>query len=144
MKVQFWVTLTGSEWSARSSKFREYAHNVGLLTSSECPSFYLELDAAVFPSLLEASSSMPLEALQMRVPLFASDRAFVRSVVGNAARYFDPESPESAAEVIAATFSSPGQLEGMRRRGDAVISGWPTARDRALRYLEVIEESMEG
>ncbi len=72
--VRFAVTLTEPEWMAQSDEFREACVNVGVLRTAQLPGFYSAVDGVVFPSLLEAFSATPLEALKMGVPLYASDR----------------------------------------------------------------------
>ena len=135
--VDFLVTLTEAEWQARSPEFRSAVTNVGPLDLAQCPSFYAGLDAAIFPSLLECFSVMPLEAMAMGLRVFASDRPFVRDICGPFARYFDPHAPEEAAACIAeglATPPSEEEREMIRAQGFAGMS----PRERAESYLEII------
>ncbi|OWJ77749.1 glycosyltransferase family 4 protein [Haematobacter genomosp. 1] len=137
MAVEFLVTLTEAEWQARSPEFRSAVTNVGPLDLAQCPSFYAGLDAAIFPSLLECFSVMPLEAMAMGLRVFASDRPFVRDICGPFARYFDPHAPEAAAACIAeglATPPSDEEREMIRAQGFAGMS--PT--ERAKSYLEIV------
>ncbi|HZK19793.1 MAG TPA: glycosyltransferase [Treponemataceae bacterium] len=106
LDVHFYVTLTDEEMASKSSLFNQYVTSVGLLSPEECPSFYEQLDAVVFPSFLECFSASPLEAMVMSKPLFASDRNFVRDVCSEHAIYFDPTNPEDIAAKIADYFSS--------------------------------------
>ena len=135
--ADFLVTLTEAEWQARSPEFRSAVTNVGPLDLAQCPSFYAGLDAAIFPSLLECFSVMPLEAMAMGLRVFASDRPFVRDICGPFARYFDPHAPEAAAACIAdglATPPSEEEREMIRAQGFAGMS----PRERAESYLEII------
>ncbi|OWJ84049.1 group 1 glycosyl transferase [Haematobacter missouriensis] len=135
--VDFLVTLTEAEWQARSPEFRSAVTNVGPLDLAQCPSFYAGLDAAIFPSLLECFSVMPLEAMAMGLRVFASDRPFVRDICGPFAHYFDPHAPEAAAACIAeglATPPSEEEREMIRAQGFAGMS----PRERAESYLEII------
>ena len=138
IRAEIFLTLTPAEWQARPAEFRAAMANVGPLTLSQCPSFYRGLDAALFPSLLECFSVMPLEAMAMGRPLFASDRPFVRDICGELAHYFDPRSPESIADCLARRLKAgpPGPAEeaALRRQGFA----GPGPRERALRYLEIV------
>ena len=101
IEADFYVTLTAKEFANKSDFFRENIKNVGELSVTECPDFYRQMDAIIFPSFLECFSATPLEAMFMGKPLFASDRGFVRDVCGDYAYYFDPESPDDIANVIA-------------------------------------------
>jgi len=105
VESEFFVTFSESEWAESPHGFRTVINNVGPLKVSQCPSFYQQLDAVIFPSLLECFSATPLEAMAMHRPLFASDRQFNRDVCGEHAMYFDPLDPLSAARTIANHFS---------------------------------------
>src|SRR5690606_1179077 len=107
LHARFYVTFSEAEWRACSPEFRRACINVGPLSVAQCPSFYRQMDAVVFPSLLECFSATPLEAMAMEKPLFASDRPFNRDICGTHAHYFDPMMPDTAADCIARVFSRP-------------------------------------
>lgn len=134
--VDFYVTLTDSEWRAREAEFRDNTNNIGTLTIAQCPSFYQKMDGVVFPSLLECFSATPLEALYMGLPVFASDREFVRDVCGEAVIYFDPIDPNSIAAAISAYFLVP-EPERLRFKIDAK---YLDASLRAAHYVEILRE----
>jgi glycosyltransferase involved in cell wall biosynthesis len=124
--VHFFVTFSDEEWALCSPEFRDAASNVGVLTVSQCPSFYHAMDGVIFPSLLECFSATPLEAMAMRRPLFASDRAFNRDVCGKYALYFDPLDAVSAAEVIA----------NYIKNSENVVARIEEARDHAFSFSD--------
>jgi glycosyltransferase involved in cell wall biosynthesis len=134
VEADFYVTLTPEEWRARSDEFRAHVVNVGALSVAQCPSFYCELDGVVFPSLLECSSVTPLEALCVGVPLFASDRDFVRDVCGGAAIYFEPTDPRNIAAAIAGFFSNQARAHPC----PAVAPEYTDPAGRARRYVEIL------
>lgn len=141
--VDFYVTLTSSEWAARSDEFRSLITNVGVLAVAECPSFYQQMDAVIFPSLLECFSATPLEAMVMKKPLFASDRGFVRDVCGDFAWYFDPVDPLSIANQIMTYIDDFSGRDGdrlMRARRHA--EDFSSARRRAEDYLSIIRDAL--
>lgn len=138
IRVRFLVTLTKAEWKSTSEAFRSASVNVGPVNVSEIAALHAAADGVFFPSLLEASSATPLEALALGSPLFASDRDFVRAAAADAAHYFDPLDPDSAAEVLAAGFSDRTALEQARQIGHRVVTSLPTARERAERYLGLL------
>lgn len=140
LEVEMLVTFTDDEWSCCSNEFRALVTNVGPLGVTQCPNFYQSLDAVVFPSLLECFSAAPLEAMVMKLPLFASDRPFVRDVCGEFADYFDPLSPEDIARTIALKIDRPRdevRLELARRHA----LDFSNASDRARKYLELLREA---
>lgn len=142
LRVSIYVTFNSSEWSACDEEFRRKIINVGSLFLAQCPSFYQQIDAVIFPSLLECFSATPLEAMAMEKPLFASDRPFNRDVCGPHAYYFDPLSPISAAESIAQVFLRGScSLESLRLAREHSI-GFSSPQDRANRYLDLLTSAV--
>lgn len=143
-RYQFYVTLNESEWAERTEDFRAVVVNVGPISVAQCPSFYQAMDAVFFPSLLECFSVMPLEAMVMRRPLFASDRGFVRDCCGCHAVYFDPLDADAAARGIDRWFSYTG--DGVRstrlERAYQHVIGLPQSRERAIAYIEILEKQL--
>lgn len=138
LRVRFLVTFTEQEWGECSPEFRSVCVNVGPLLVAQCPSFYMALDAVIFPSLLECFSATPLEAMVMQKPLFVSDRPFNRDVCGSHAIYFDPLCPYSAAQVIANSFSGttyePERLVAAREHAISFSS----PKERAEKYIKLL------
>lgn len=141
--VDFYVTFNDEEWDVKSADFKESIINVGALNVTQCPSFYQKMDAVIFPSLLECFSATPLEAMVMRKPLFASDRRFVRDVCGDHVMYFDPLSPESAAEVIAYYLNNQsGNDQVFLDRAYNHVINFSTAKKRALDYVGIMKKAL--
>jgi glycosyltransferase involved in cell wall biosynthesis len=136
--ARFLVTLEEGEWNQQTEAFRRAAVNAGHIPLCRVPRLYEACDAAVFPSLLEAFSAMPLEAMRMGLPVFASDRVFVRSVCRDGAAYFDPTDAASAAHAIAHALCDPAELGRMQRAGAELLAQLPNANTRARAYADVI------
>lgn len=141
MQVDFFVTFDAVEWADKPTVFRDAINNVGTLTVAQCPTFYKQMDAIIFPSLLECFSATPLEAMAMKKPLFASDRGFVRDICGDFALYFDPVKPESAADAIAKYVSNQfckdhDRLHAARNH----VVNFSNAKQRARDYLQIIRK----
>lgn len=143
IKARIYVTFTDEEWAACDDVFRAAVTNVGPLFVSQCPTFYSHMDAVIFPSLLECFSATPLEAMAMKKPLFASDRPFNRNVCHEHAHYFDPLSPESAADAIARVFKqgdpSPEALEAAREHA----LNFSNPKERAEKYLAILMQCLQ-
>lgn len=139
LTVNFYVTFAESEWLGKSNDFRCNVINVGSLSVAQCPSFYLQMDAIVFPSFLECFSATPLEAMVMKRPLFASDRGFVRDVCGEYAKYFDPNDESGAASLVYDSIVN-GWLADAQRldRAHKHVVEFSSARGRAEMYLDII------
>lgn len=145
LDVDFYVTLNTTEWNAKSDLFRKSINNVGVLDVAQCPSFYKQMDAVIFPSYLECFSATPLEAIAMEKPLFASDRGFVRDVCGEFAWYFDPEDPHAAADLIANYINNQADRDGAKLAAarEHVIQ-FSNARQRAVDYLRIMQDAAIG
>lgn len=139
--VDFYVTFNKEEWLNKSSYFQENIINVGPLKVNECPYFYEEMDAIIFPSLLECFSATPLEAMIMKKPLFASDRAFIKDVCLDFAFYFEPTDPESAAAVINVFIENKNiiELDIKLTAAQNHAKNFSSARQRAVKYTQIIE-----
>lgn len=143
IKACFYVTFTKEEWDDCSAEFRGICINLGPVAVTQCPAFYQSLDAVVFPSLLECFSATPLEAMVMEKPLFASDRPFNRDICGDHAFYFDPLSPESAANAIAQVFLNGGpNKEALRAAREHAIN-FSNPRERAQKYHALLSQCTE-
>lgn len=137
----FYVTFTSQEWLQCSKSFRQSCCNLGPMKISQCPSFYQNMDAIVFPSLLECFSATPLEALVMEKPLFASDRQFNRDICGDHAHYFDPLSPESAARAIAKVFLGGGPKKEDLLAAKQHAINFSSPKVRAEQYLALLMQA---
>jgi glycosyltransferase involved in cell wall biosynthesis len=142
VRATFVLTLTDAEWEGLPADVREFSITVGPLRVGQLPALYRAVDAAIFPSLLESQSVTPLEALATGCPLAASDRPFVRSAVGEAAWYFDPHDPVSAAGAVQGLLTDSPERERRRRLGLDLMASWPTASDRAAAYLDLVSEEL--
>lgn len=137
--LRFVVTLTDQEWAARSESFRRCCINVGALPVRSIGPLLRGVDGVCFPSLLESFSATPIEAMALGVPLFASDRDFVRGICGDGATYFDPINAEAAAHSVVDALESG---EAKQRAEDAIetVAALPTATSRAIEYATLLQE----
>lgn len=144
LKAHFYTTFNDVEWATKDVFFKKHVSTVGSLSPDQCPSFYEQIDAVVFPSLLECFSATPLEAMVMSKPLFASDRDFVRDVCGDHAIYFDPLDADDIALNIANYFKADKErAEQLQQARDHAL-GFSSAKGRAEQYLEIIQQHLKG
>ncbi|UTV26970.1 glycosyltransferase [Photobacterium atrarenae] len=136
--VDFLFTLTQAEMNHYSFEKISNFYTVGALKVDECVDFYSKIDGLVFPSLLECYSASPVEAMALKVPVFASDLDFVKNVCCDHAFYFDPLDPENIAKTIAEGLSDIAQLESNVKRAYAHVKSLPTSLDRAKRYVDFL------
>lgn len=143
LDFDFYVTFTDLEWENKSDFFKMNVVNVGALNVDECLDYYRELDAVIFPSLLECFSATPLEAMAAGKPLFASDRDFVKSVCNEHAYYFDPCSADNAARLIFNYFKNhyarQEELERLKQAREYSLS-FSSARERCSTYISILNK----
>lgn len=144
LKVHFYTTFNDAEWAKKNDVFKKYVSTVGSLTPDQCPSFYEQIDGVVFPSLLECFSASPLETLVMKKPLFASDRGFVKDVCGEYGNYFDPLDANDIASKIAKYYQSNSDDSEQLNNACNHALEFSSAKGRAKRYLQIIQQQLEG
>src|SRR5207244_1392760 len=83
--------------------------SLGRVPHDELASLYRRAAAVVFPSLYEGFGQPPLEAMACGCPVACSDAASLPEIVGDAARLFDPLSPESIAAAVRDVLAAPGE-----------------------------------
>lgn len=146
INAEFFVTLSADAYQATSTEFRSSVHNVGQLLMDQCPSFTSQLDAVVFPTLLECYSATPIEALAVRTPVFTSDLPFMRQILHEHARYFDPLDAASIAASIHSYFALPESQRAQAQEAgfEFVASSTYTAEQRARSIMSIVEDVATG
>lgn len=138
----FQLTLTETEWSALDDNTRAHSHNHGPLTVRELAGFYAGADAVIFPSLIESFSITPLEAAAAGRPLLASRREFVSGLIGDDAMYFEPTSVSSVTDAVEKLRLEWPELAAKAASARRTALNWPTARDRALSYVAIVDRAL--
>lgn len=136
MSVKFYLTLAPNEWKNHSLHFGKHGVSVGEINEEACPSFYHQMDAIIFPSLIESFSAVPLEAMYMNKAIFASDRNFVREICGENAIYFDPKNPYEISKKIYDYFKKPKNNISTRK----YAMEFPSSMMRTKEYLGIINK----
>ena len=111
----------------------------GYVSDGELRALYQRAQCLVHPSFYEGFGLPPLEAMSCGCPVVASRAASLPEVLGDAALYCDPRSPEDIARRIAELSADPGLRDELRRRGAARAAGFRW-RDCAGGLLAAIEE----
>lgn len=142
LDVRFALTLTDAEWDQLDAETRNASINVGPLKVTQVPALYAASAGVVFPSLNECFSVTPLEAMRAGRTLVASDRPFAREVADDAAWYVEPTDPASLAAGLVAALSDDAESARRVEVGRQVAAGWPSARDRATAYLDLIDDEL--
>ncbi|MGO2331405.1 MAG: glycosyltransferase [Pseudoalteromonas nigrifaciens] len=137
-ECNFIFTFTDDEMRTCGFSELDNFFSVGSIKVEQCPSFYQLLDGLVFPSLLECFSASPIEAMKMNTTVLSSNYPFVTEVCQDAAFYFDALDANSIADSIISAFSNKELLEKKRALGLELVRNLPSAKDRALAYLKII------
>lgn len=136
--IRFALTLKPEDYQrVIPSQYREWVYNVGPVPVKECPALYQECDVMFLPTLLECFSASYPEAMAMNRPILTSDLGFAHSICGDAAMYFDPVNPCDIARKIVVLKNDASLRQSLVEKGRGRITAFPTARERAERYLEL-------
>lgn len=89
----------------------------GYVADSELPYLYSGAECFVFPSLYEGFGLPPVEAMACGTPVVSSNTSCMPEVLGDAARYFDPQNIEDMAKVMAEVGRSYSLKRDLKARG---------------------------
>jgi glycosyltransferase involved in cell wall biosynthesis len=133
----------------------EYARRLRALASTEAPGsvrFVSGLSqeqalatmrrsrALVFPSRVENTSRVPVEAMAVGTPVVAADVPNNRASCGDAALYWPPGDHEALSRLMIRLLDDDGLADGLRRRGEERLAGrdWLTATRTILETLQLL------
>jgi len=145
-RFQFVITVPASETDGLRrveaaidrNSVRPMFKNEGRVSIEALPALYATCDICIVPSLLETFSASYPEAMAAGRPIATSDLDFARSVCGDAALYFHPENPDSAAEAICELLSSRKLWNLCIKRGRKRLKAFPRASERYQHYVDSI------
>lgn len=127
------------ESKARALGVGNYIRNIGPIRVSDGPEVYEACHIVFLPSLLETFSANYPEAMAMKRPIVTTDLAFARDVCEDAALYYEPTDPRSAAEVIVKLVNDPMVWNRLLANGSRVLAELPTPEQRFRRYIEIMK-----
>jgi glycosyltransferase involved in cell wall biosynthesis len=107
---------------AQEAGIFEQVHFLGFLTPEELQVVFGGATAMVFPSKFEGFGLPILEAFHARLPVLSSNATTLPEVAGDAALYFDPDSPMELASLMEEILKTPAMREELIRRGTGVLS----------------------
>jgi glycosyltransferase involved in cell wall biosynthesis len=90
---------------------------VGFIDQEELTLFYNAAEVVVIPSFYEGFGLIGLEAMACGTPVVSSDRTSLPEILGDAAVYFNPESPEDMAAKISMVFNEKKLYNELRNKG---------------------------
>jgi glycosyltransferase involved in cell wall biosynthesis len=109
----------------------------GRVSQDALAELYRTAAALVFPSLYEGFGQPPLEAMACGCPVACSNVASLPEVVGDAARLFDPTSPEEIAAAVEDVLRDPEPWiqAGLARAADFTWDACARAHEAVYREL---------
>lgn len=142
--IEFVLTLPQDIYECMfGESYRDVVTTVGSVPPEECPSLYSECDFMFLPTLLECFSASYPEAMAMKKPILTSDLGFARSICKSAALYFDPMNASDILNEIIRLKDSKRIQQELIQNGLERLKSFPSATERARRYLEICEETRE-
>ncbi|MEQ5170122.1 glycosyltransferase [Proteus terrae] len=138
INMNFLFTLNNEEMKILEFDNIPNFYNTGCITLNQCPDFYNNIDALIFPTMLECFSATPIEAMKMNTPVFCSNYPFLTEICKNAALYFDATSSEDIANLIAGSINNKNLLDDKVQNGLKIVSTLPSSYDRAIKYINLM------
>ena len=124
---------------ARELGVIEHCHFMGARPNTEMPGLLCSATAAVFPSLMEATSVAALEAMSCGIPVAASNVGGLPEIVDETVgTLFEPANPHDLAEKLVLLLRRPNLEEARRRARERVVQSWSNER-LARRHVEIYE-----
>lgn len=116
----------------------------GFVSDKDLDMLYAGASLFVFPSWYEGFGLPPLEAMARAVPVASSNTSVMPEVLGEAAVYFDPYSPQDMAEKITGLLKDPARLRELSRQGQkqARQYSWPKMARETLAVYEKVYENL--
>jgi glycosyltransferase involved in cell wall biosynthesis len=137
-KIKFVLTIDEKIFNEKfSDEAKESIINIGRISVRDCPQIYSECDALFLPTLLECFSANYPEAMMMRKPIATSNLTFASTVCGNAALYFDPLDEKDIVKILIKILNDKSVRTELTENGALKMIDFPTAKERAEKYLEI-------
>jgi glycosyltransferase involved in cell wall biosynthesis len=148
--VQFVVTVPEQEYpetaiakSAIALNVQRYLCNAGYVALKDGPPLYESCDIVLMPSVLETFSATYPESMRMGLPIVTSDLEFARSICLDAAAYFKPRDPASAAAKLAALIGDGDARAKLVAAGFNRAASFPSPREKYRQYRSVIDRCLD-
>ena len=100
LKFKFVITLNNNVFKSKIIGLEDVIVNVGRVKRTQTKELYKKCDALFFPSLIESFGIPLVEAQEIGLPIYTSDRDFAHAVCGDKAIFFNPNSVDDILEKI--------------------------------------------
>lgn len=140
ISFKFFVTTT-FESLGFNPEYKKYIECVGKVELEKVPSLYSQMDIIFMPSLLEIFSVTYIESMYMGKPVLAADLSFAHGICGDAALYFESNSPVDASSKIIRIIENEELRNQLVEKGYRNILRYGTSIDRTKNYLKIIKDA---
>lgn len=115
-----------------------WVKHVGYVTDNQLKSLYQQAHCFVFPSRYEGYGLPPTEAMSLGCPVICASSASLPEICGDAAIYFDADSPDQLASKLLGFFQDAHLGAGLREKGLENVK-MRTWRQAALAVLDSLK-----
>ena len=123
-----------------SNNYLSEVITLGPVKPEECPALYMECDIMFLPTLVECFSASYPEAMVMKKPIVTTNLGFAQNICGDAALYFEPMNPISAADVIECLLKDKKLGQELIENGLQRLNNFDNAKERARKILDICKE----
>lgn len=114
--------------------------NIGPVAVVDGPDLYAAADIVFMPSILETFSAVYPEAMISGCPIVATDLDFARDICADAACYYSPLDPASAAIEILRVASSPELFQELVMKGRERFTNFPSQSEKYQLYVKELQK----
>ena len=146
------LVLTGADSVGRKAGLEEIADDLGLgdalktlgyVSDEELSHVWRGASALVFPSLHEGFGIPLLEAMRYEIPILCSNSYSLSEVAGDAALYFDPDSPEDIARRMVEIHGDPDVGPQLVKKGKQRLADFDPEKEALLLVGELKEAAFQ-
>lgn len=115
---------------------------LGFTDRKQRDAFYISCRCFVYPSLFEGFGLPPLEAIQLKAPVIASNVASIPEVVGNGALLADTSDKQCLADAINHVIENTEFAEELISRGESVLTKyqWDNSSTRTYQVITEVNQ----
>lgn len=140
-KCRFVFTFDKEKYPVIPQDLTQYFYFTGKVDIEECPSLYDQCDIEFQPTLLECFTATYPEAMRMGRPIVTVDLPFAHGLCGEAAIYFSPLSPISAAKSLYRVATDMNLRQTLVEAGRKQLLKFDTSKERADKIINLCEIS---
>lgn len=141
-QYKFILTVSNDFLKSIPKEYSERILTVGNVTLSQCAPLYEACDGLFMPTLLECFSASYLEAMYMKKAIFTSDLPFAHTVCRDAAYYFSPYDIDNIKDTLVNAYLNREAFSHKIAMGSVVYEQFPSAKARALQYMDIIKSNL--